>query len=289
MSGRDFIQAKQIAWANRKNIELVGSQSDKGMKVYVKNIEDNFFEPLTEDTRKAFDGGDGGELKTKGKTLPKMQALHSSSVLGVNIFQYWENIGKVRDVAFACGFCAKRNKNSYEIKFEEKFEISDKFPKKPNIDVVILNSSNSKFTEFDTECKFAEAYSSRKHDGLKEMYLSDIPKQWKDIPHLHELAKSISPIDKSYKFLHSAQLIKHILGLKKKHGKSSFRLLYLWYDVYGPEGAKHRKEITKFKTIAKKDNINFLSLSYQELIVKMSKHLYQGNEKYIDYMTDRYL
>ncbi|HZK97886.1 MAG TPA: hypothetical protein VFC67_27030 [Prolixibacteraceae bacterium] len=289
MKGREFIQAKQIAWANRKNIKLVGSQTTKGLMIYTENINDNFFEPLSPETIKAFEKGDGGELKKKGKTLSKMQALHSSSVLGVNIFQYWKTIGRIPDIAYACGLCAKENTNSIDIKFEEKFEISDTFPKKPNIDVVMINSPDSNLIAYGTECKFSEAYSSRKHSGLKEKYITDIPDQWKGISQLKKFAENISPNDNDFRFLHAAQLIKHILGLKKQYGKSSFRLLYLWYDVYGTEGVKHRKEIAIFKAIAEKDHIKFHSLSYQELIIKMSKKLYKGNEEYIDYMTDRYL
>jgi hypothetical protein len=84
-------------------------------------------------------------------------------------------------------------------------------------------------------------------------------------------------------------LIKHILGLKKEYGKTGFRLLYLWYDVLGEDGCKHRAEIEEFARIAKLDNIKFHSISYQELIMKLKKDFYIGNENYVNYMTDRYL
>jgi len=64
-----------------------------------------------------------------------------------------------------------------------------------------------------------------------------------DIPNLHRLSKSLCPEDNAFLFLHPAQLVKHILGLKRALGKDGFRLLYLWYDVTGMEGAIHRKEI----------------------------------------------
>ncbi len=64
--------------------------------------------------------------------------------------------------------------------------------------------------------------------------------------------------------------------------------MYLWYDTIGHEGSNHRKEIEAFSQIAKKDNINFSAISYQELIAKINANLYDGNEKYINYMMERY-
>jgi hypothetical protein len=289
MNGLDFIQTKQVAWAKRNNIPLIGSQVTKGAKNYTENLDDNFFEKLTHETILAIKGGDGGELTSVGGNPTKMNALHSSSALGVNIFQYWKSINKVSDIAFACGLCASENKNSINITFEEKFVISNSFPKAPNIDVVIHNTNDSDIKAFGIECKFSEAYGSREHSGLKEKYLVEIPDQWVDIPNIFEFAKTKSPDYKIFHHLHPAQLFKHILGLKRKYGKKHFRLLYLWYDVYGTDGAGHRKEIETFKEIAKKDDVMIHSLSYQELICKLANQFYDGNEKYVDYITDRYL
>ena len=63
----------------------------------------------------------------------------------------------------------------------------------------------------------------------------------------------------------------------------------LWYDVIGEDGVKHRKEIEQFAEIAQKDNINFSHTTYQEAITKLSKEYYVGNEKYCNYLTNRYL
>ena len=79
------------------------------------------------------------------------------------------------------------------------------------------------------------------------------------------------------------------MGLKKKYGKSGFRLLYLWYAVIGQDGAEHRKEIEQFAEIVKKDNIKFSHITYQEVILKLSQEFYVGNEDYCDYLTERYV
>jgi hypothetical protein len=158
-----------------------------------------------------------------------MHALHSSSALAVNIFQYWQKIKQVPLIAAACGFCRKGNKISEKIVFEDKYQISDKFRYPPNIDVVIHNSDSAKVKRYAIECKFSEAYSMRGDHGLKKKYL-DIDSLWHDVPNIRKLATSICPNDKKFRHLHPAQLIKHILGLRNEFDKARFRLLYLWYD-----------------------------------------------------------
>ena len=95
--------------------------------------------------------------------------------------------------------------------------------------------------------------------------------------------------DNTFTYFHPAQLVKHILGLTNKFGKNRFRLLYLWYDCLGYEGAKHRAEVEKFTKVTKRDNIKFHALSYQELIVKMSHEYRADHDNYIKYISDRYL
>lgn len=288
MNGFDYILTKQIAWTEKNKIKLVGSEITRGRKLYTKTLNQNLFEPLLPQTKIEIEKGDGGELKSDALHSAKMCAVHSSSAIGVNVLQYWKN-KTIPDVAYALGLCRKDNKTAKKICFEQKFNISNKFGFDPNIDAVIYNGVTDKIKAFGIECKFTEAYSSRNHLGLKERYLTEITEQWKNIPNLYDFAKTISPEDKSFKYLHPAQLIKHILGLKKEYGKTGFRLLYLWYDVLGEDGFKHRAEITEFARIAKQDNIKFHSISYQELIVKLKKEFYIGNEDYVNYLTDRYL
>jgi hypothetical protein len=46
MNGFDYILSKQVAWANRNKIKLVGSEITKGRQAYTKTLNDNLFEPL---------------------------------------------------------------------------------------------------------------------------------------------------------------------------------------------------------------------------------------------------
>ncbi|WP_373145830.1 PGN_0703 family putative restriction endonuclease [Bacteroides thetaiotaomicron] len=323
MNGLDFIKSKQQSWAKRKNFNLLGGTiPNKGEKNYLYSLADNLFEPLSKESIESYNSGDGNETKDSKTRLAKMKALHSSSAIVVNLFQYWQ--GKdVCPILNACKLTSRTNKVGYliknvgsvspekitivpssldyEIKFEEQFQISEdksQFPHSPNIDVVIYTPLST----IGIESKFTEPYSSRKHGGLKQKYVENLS-FWNGLPNLYEFAKEISPNDTKFQYLDAAQLIKHILGLKKnsdeynfchrpKSGRflsHSFHLLYLWYDVIGKGGSEHRKEIEQFAEIVQKDNIKFSHITYQEVIARLSKEFYDGNEAYCDYLTDRYL
>jgi len=289
MNGYDYIHAKQVQWAMNQGIQLIGSKGKRGRHAYTPELNQNLFESLDPDVREYFLKGDGSELIGTPNSPAKMQAVHSSSALAVNVFQYWMKKERVPLIAAACRLCRKGSKVSNRIVFEEKYPIDNKifrFP--PNIDVVIHNSETTKYKRFAIECKFSEAYSSRGDHGLKTPYIN-LNGIWNDIPNLYSLAKSICPKDEQFRHLHPAQLIKHILGLKTAVGKTEFRLLYLWYDVLGDQGTIHREEIKTFSEIAKADDIKFHSISTQELIVWLSENCRSDHEEYIRYITNRYL
>jgi len=289
MNAIEYIQTKQQIWAKSQGINLSKSKGDRGKKIYTSELNENLFLPMNSTVKQAFDEGDGNELDQHDGFPAKMQALHSSSALAVNVFQYWMT-KKISIIASACGLCKKDNTSPESISFERKFEIDEKFQFSPNIDVLIENSSNFNFKVFAIECKFTEPYSHRDptdSKGLKEKYIS-LESIWNDIPNIYQLAQRISPNDNDFDFFHPAQLIKHILGLKRKYGKNGFRLLYLWYDTLGGEGLRHKEEIERFIEISKEDGVKFQSTSYQELILRLRKDYLDEHSEYIDYLSNRY-
>jgi len=288
MKAYEYILTKQIQWALNRNLALIGSKGNRGRPSYIEELEDNLFQPLLLKTRREFKFGDGREILDISSGLAKMKAVHSSSALSVNVFQYWQKINQVSSIASACGLCNKNSKYPEDISFEQKYPINESFQFHPNIDVIIKNKKGTRYKIYAIECKFSEAYSTQGHSGIKQKYI-DFNDIWRDIPNLYELAKSISPEDNVYDHLHPAQLIKHILGLKKKYGKRGFRLLYLWYDTLGYEGFNHRKEIERFQKLSETDNICFHAMSYQELIIRLSSEYRDNHEDYIEYITSRYL
>lgn len=287
MNASEKIISKQIEWAKNKGLELVGSEGVKGRKVYTTRIEDNLFQPLNDKSKKEIDDGDGGELKSKAGNTAKMQALHSSSALGVNLFDYWREVGDCSPLFSSCGLSRAGSQLSGEMKFEHKFPIDGRFQYAPNLDVVFFPSQPHKFKVFAIECKYTEAYSSRKHGGLDQKYFTN-ESVWENLPSIKRIAKKMSPSDDQFSFLHAAQLIKHILGLNRQCGHSRYRLLYLWYDALGESGFRHRQEVEKFSEIAHSDGVLFHAITYQELIVRLAQCREQ-HEKYVSYLTERYL
>ena len=106
LNGYQYILTKQTEWANNHGIKLIGSKGDRGRPSYVRRLDENLFQPLLPDVLDAFSRGDGNELGSLGSP-GKMQAVHSSSALGVNVFQYWASVSEVPVIAAACGLCRR--------------------------------------------------------------------------------------------------------------------------------------------------------------------------------------
>ena len=287
MNASEKIISKQIEWAKNKGLELVGSAGVKGRKVYTTKIEDDLFKSLSEKTKNELKNGDGGELDGEVDFPAKIQALHSSSALGINLFDYWREEPDLSMLFEACGLSRGGCNLSGEIQFEQKFPIDDRFQYSPNLDVVFITYQPNKLKAFAIECKFTEAYSSRRHGGFDPKYFK-IETVWENLSATKRIAGEISPDDNRFEYLHAAQLIKHILGLNRKYGHSHYRLLYLWYDALGEAGFKHRREVEEFTDIVRADGVLFHSITYQELIIRLSEYRQQHME-YVTYLTNRYL
>ena len=86
----DRIAAHQLEWATRNGIVLAGN--------YTNRVEDNIFGgQLHPATRAEYEKGKGHELEGN------MKALHSSSALVVNVFDYWRRADRIQDMAACCG------------------------------------------------------------------------------------------------------------------------------------------------------------------------------------------
>jgi len=113
-----------------------------------------------------FVNADGQELGT-GKYPGKIQALHSSSAIALNFFEYWKSSNEKSMIAKGLKIPSR---DIYDIRFEQKFPILNGNHTSPNIDVVILYTNN---TICAIGCKFIEPYSDRKnnHSFKKEYFV----------------------------------------------------------------------------------------------------------------------
>lgn len=107
---------------------------------YVPEVEDNLWRPLTTIARRGFEKGAGSELSKN------MKALHSSSALVVNFFDYWTDRDKI-PVLTALSIDPQSESS---LDFEARFSAELFTP--PHLDVAITHGTGvvaveSKFTE----------------------------------------------------------------------------------------------------------------------------------------------
>ena len=135
MDAEPEIKKSQREWARSKGISV-----DRGG--YVRQVEANLFRPLSKRARMAFDAGAGSEQRAH------MRALHSSSALVVNFFDYWID-RNATPILFALGI---------EHHQGVSIDLEAQFPKRlggtpPHLDVAITQECRyvvaieSKFTE----------------------------------------------------------------------------------------------------------------------------------------------
>jgi hypothetical protein len=268
----EYIAEYQLKWAAQRKISCEGS--------YTKKVEDNIFNhELHPDTRREYERGKGHELEG---IRAHMKALHSSSALVVNVFDYWHRRNRIQDIAKVCG--AEGVISGME--FEKIHPIKGVAKTPPHLDIEFAGPM-----PLSIESKFTETYHRQTRRDNKDTHLDKYLKHreiWNGISKLRTLAESIvrrSGVRTDFEYLDVPQLIKHILGLKSSYG-GSFCLLYLWYKVNSPEATRHEEELARFSASIK-DEINFRTMTYQDLFNRI-RHLPDVDSTYIEYLEQRY-
>lgn len=269
------ILVEQQNWADRHNVKY-----DKDG--YVCSIEDNLYHPLFYETLEEFKKGKGDELGDK-KKRGKMQALHSSSALVVNVFDYWRNLGKADVIAQACGALSRMT----NIKFEQTYPIIPLLGTPPHLDIE-FSLPRSNFISV-VESKFTEPYHRHTKRSIKETYFIT-PGLWSQLPNCEHLAQRIrmeSQSRTSFIYLDAPQLLKHILGLTwSKSGTHNFEIIYLWYEKPSLEADRHRFEVQQFQELVGSE-AHFRVMTYQELFENIKKSVLVDDE-YLEYIGERY-
>jgi hypothetical protein len=278
-----YLFQRQVLWAQRKRIRLCGSAGDRGRLAYTRALDDNLFEPLSPEAVAEYSSGDGGELGRDIGRPGKMQALHSSSALGCNMFHYWRRV----DPGAILRACGLPTRGVERLAFEARLPISEQFRYAPNLDVLVTYAGDT--TVAAIECKFCEPFSTRPKAPLSEKYLeSALDALWDGIPALRAIAsRCCDPSTEDFAHLDVPQLLKHVLGLRRRAGPLG-RLLYLYFDVPGREGGSHLDEIARLTEAADKDGVSFSSASYQEVLLRLAAQ-HPTRDRWVDYMAERYL
>ena len=270
-STRSEILKQQLSWAAAHGVAV-------DAKGYTSTVEDNLFQPLGAATRADFVAGSGDELGSTDKK-GKMCALHSSSALACNVFDYW----RTRDMS-AVSRALELGATAKAMRFEAKFPTGlEGVP--PNLDVAL----DADGVTVGIECKFTEPFgSSKSEQPFKSKYFPADNKLWLDrgLPACQQLAEGLQKGSPQFKHLNGAQLLKHILGLSRL-GTGKFRLVYLWYAWSGPESEAHATEVVAFGAALDK-GVQFRALTFQEFFGKLSSSLKAEDAAYAAFLGARY-
>jgi len=275
------IKNQQSKWADKEEIEI----SSKG---YCWGLEKNLFQNLDEDggTRHDFEDAGGGEL------YGKMNAVHSSSALACNFFDYWRNREKIH-VAHALGIKEEVSR----IEFEKSFRTGLRGTP-PHLDVVFTFLGQAIFA---IESKFTEPYDKGKSkNDFAKSYFPNEEKLWEKagLDLCQGVAEKMHRAQLRYQHLDAAQLLKHMLGLAKwgKESGKNWTLLYLWFnpgELGGAEAKRHKCEIKRFICAVSHDGKvggggKIRAMTYQELFANLSRELDAAHEAYRAYLAQRY-
>jgi hypothetical protein len=269
---REIIKARQRAWATRKGLSF-------DRHGYCDCVNDNIFRGLSPAARKDFESGDGAELG-KGNKRGKIQALHSSSALACNWFDYWRD-RDLQPLSRAFGVPVQFATLALEQHFPTGLGGIG-----PNLDALLRSADG---TLFAIESKFAEPYTkSKTKTYLKPKYFHDGRRLWTDagLPGCQAVAEALRTGRHDFKILDVAQLLKHMLALA--HSGQRWSLCCLWFEVPGALADRHRQELRDFAAEIGVDAAHFSSLAYQALFARMAPVLSENDSEYIAYLRDRY-
>jgi hypothetical protein len=133
----------QRSWAARQGLAV-------DARGYLVDVRSNLRDALSPDTEAALNRGSGSELRDQPGRAAKMRALHSSSALAVNVFDFWS----ARDLDRVLAALGVQGRGT-GLSFDEKLPTGARGTP-PHLDVVIrledsrLVGVESKFTEWMT-------------------------------------------------------------------------------------------------------------------------------------------
>lgn len=268
----DEVRAQQRKWA------AAGGQTLDNAG-YCSTHDENLFIPLEGGTLYDFNQGDGGEVGRAGKR-GKLQAVHSSSALACNVFDYWRG----RDGG-PLARALRLGSDIAEIKFEQKFPTGVS-PRSPNLDVVLTLTDGSLTA---VESKFLEPYgASAKKKTIQEKYFRGGIRRWQatGLVGAQRVAEAVRDGKVSFEYLDAPQLLKHLLGLGKQ--SKAWQLLYLWFDPQSDSAKEHRTEIARFAELLGEDARHFRNVSYSQVFARMQNEIGENHREYVSYLKGRY-
>jgi hypothetical protein len=273
MSAKDAVIRQQRRWAESMGISV-------DARGYVVRLADNFRVPPAAATLAAFDRPRGSELRPGRMRPPRLNALHSSAALVVNVFDHWRRAEPSPLVA-ALGLRGDSAAPAFEEAFPTPIEGDP-----PYVDVALRLTCGRVVA---IESKFTEALAPRPRNraAFKAKYFPPGRAMWTSmgLASCQALADDIQQGRVRFKFLHAAQLLKQALALCSACSRN-FLLYYLYYDWPGRESLAHRAEIERFRESVGVE-VPFAALAYQDLYRALRASAAVDAE-YLVYLRSRY-
>jgi len=271
MNPHDEKRLLQKAWAKSKGLSF----DSRG---YVPDVETNLRRPLSDRARQAFGKGAGSEM------AGHMKALHSSSALAANFFDYWTNRDSTALLAAMEIDAGKGEALDFEAQFPTGLGGAP-----PHLDVAIVLSSGK---IIGVESKFTE-HLGRSTIGKSKFEPSYFPRSgglWSSVglPECQSFAEALHEEQHRFEFLNPWQLLKHALGLATNLG-DRFSLYYLYFDFPGDGLETHRREVEIFNNRVG-EGTRFKVSTYQEVYGRLLASGWNepGYVEYLDYLGTRY-
>ncbi|SPC14915.1 hypothetical protein [Cupriavidus oxalaticus] len=243
---------EQQEWAANRGIAF-------DARGYVPNLDLNLMRPLSPATLAAFANGDGGELMERGDKPAKMRALHSSSALAANIFDFWTDCADATPLMNALALPSCPTAALFESK------LSTGVDSHANLNVClplangIMAGLESKFTEW------LRGKATLAGEAFRPPYLAQGRSRWEEVglPRAQALAEALQAGREAFRHIGAPQLLKHALALARQY-ESRWLLRYVYFDWPGPHGERHRDEIRRFHELVG-DELKFKAISYQAI------------------------
>ena len=271
MSPNRQIRKIQKDWAEPRGLSF----DSRG---YLGEVDANLRMPLSERATRGFTEGAGSEL------ADHMKALHSSSALVVNLFDFWT----YRDKGPLLSAMRVDDRSSAPLDFEAQFP-TGLGGKPPHLDIVITLDSGPVVA---VESKFTEHLdlSTGGKSKFTASYFALPGGRWTraGLPACQELAEELHDGRHRFEYLDPWQLLKHTLGLATNRG-DRFSLRYLYYDFPGDKSDEHEQE-TRWFADRVGDEIRFKALRYQEVFGRLVAAAPDEPEyqNYLGYLETRY-
>lgn len=275
MASRRLLLRQQRRWARRAGLTVDAAG-------YLPAVSDNLRQPLSAAALADFTARGAAEFHNGERHAARMRAVHSSTALGVNVFDHW-NTADPAPLAPALKLPASVQRLSFEPHLPTA---AGGNPANP--DLIIELASGGLVA---VECKFSEWLVPKRRCGgvFHERYFPPGPGIWRQagLPACQALADELQSGSEYFRYLEADQLLKHALGLKAA-GTRSRALIYLYFEWPGRIGLAHRQELQRF---ADRTGVEaeFSSVTLQALIAGLAGSTVSVEAGYLDYLQARYM